>query len=220
MRKQLARTLLVAGTAAVAMSLAVPAAMAVVTCTVTGGPNFTATAKAGTTVTVKDTVTGSTLTCTAAAAAGTVVDQNMSPNTVIGHVTSSTFGNAAKKCNGPLGSTATSTHQTGPAPIIFVGYNPATDIAALSITGVDQLLTISSVLGACAGEVKGMAGVTYNNGNQLLQFTTAGDNLEVTSTAGPCAGIIATGDVVTITSGASGETVTGAPVNPITIRQP
>jgi len=222
MRKQLLRTLLVAGTTAAAVSLAVPAAMAAGNWTVTGGANFTSAAAAGTTFTLSDTTSGLSFTCTVGTGAGTVNDQPSGPNTVIGTITASTFGSSAHKCNGPLSSTGTDTQKAGTVSTLnAVSYNAAgTGTTTGTITGVDHVLTISSFLGTCTAEVKGTAAGTYTNGTELLAFITAGDNLAVTSTTGACAGIIKVNDKVTFASGSGGETVTGNPTNPIKITSP
>jgi hypothetical protein len=219
MRKYLARTLLVAGTVVAAASLSVPAAMAAGTWTVPGGPNFTATAKAGTTFTLSDTSTGLSFTCTVGTGAGTVTDQTSSANTAIGSITSSTFGSSAKKCNGPLGSTGTDAQKAGTTSTLnAVSFSGG--VTTGTITNVDHILTINAI-GTCTAEVKGTAGATYTNSSDLLQFITTGDNLSVTSTSGACTGIIHLGDVVTFKSSTGGgETVTGSPNNPIQVSQP
>ncbi|HET9899200.1 MAG TPA: hypothetical protein VFQ44_30105 [Streptosporangiaceae bacterium] len=219
MRKQLIRTLLAAGTTAAALTLAVPAAMAAGTWTVTGGPSFTSAAATGTTFTLSDTTSGLSFTCTVGASVGTVTVQNGSTNTAIGHVTSSSFGSSAHKCNGPLGSTGTSTQTSGTtATLNAVSF--ASGVTTGTITGVDHTLTISSFLGTCTARVKGTAGTKYNNSSHLLQFTTTNDNLKVVSTSGSCSGIIKTNDVVTFSSGSGGETVTGSPTPSIQVSQP
>jgi len=219
MRKQLARTLLVAGTAVVAMGLAVPAALAAGTWTVTGGTNFTSAASAGTTFTLSDTTHSASFTCTVGTGTGTVTDESGGANTAIGSITAATFGSSAHKCSGPLGSTGTDAQVAGTTSTINVASFSAGKTTG-TITGIDHKITISSALGSCTAEVKGTAGVTYTNSSDLLQFTTAGDSLKVTSVSGNCAGIIQVNDNVTFTSGTGGETVTGSPVNPIQISQP
>ena len=203
MRKYLARTLLVAGTAAVAASLSIPAAMAAGTWTVTGGPNFTSAAAPSTTFTLSDTTSGLSFTCTVGTGVGTVTDQAGSLNTAIGSITGSTFGSSAHKCNGPLGSTGTDTQKAMTVSTLnAVSYVAATGVTTGTITNVDHVLTINAI-GTCTAEVKGTAGATYTNSSHLLKFITAGDSLKVTSTSGACTGIIKTNDVVTFSSGGS-----------------
>jgi hypothetical protein len=219
MRKQLARTLLVAGTVAAAVGLAAPAALAAGTWTVTGGTNFTSAASSGTSFTLTDVTARASFTCSVGTGTGTVTDETSGTNTAVGSITAATFGSSAHKCTGPLGSTGTDSQKAGTTSTINVASFSAGKTTG-TITNIDHVLTVSSFLGTCTAEVKGTAGVTYTNSSHLLQFTTAGDSLKVTSTSGNCAGIIKVNDVVTFTSGTGGETVTGSPVNPIQISQP
>jgi hypothetical protein len=219
MRKQLARTVLVAGTIAAAMGLAVPAAMAASTWTVTGGTNFTSAASSGTTFTLSDTTAGLSFTCTVGTGTGTVTDESSGTKTAIGSITASTFGSSSKKCSGPLGSTGTDTQKSGTTSTLNVS-SYSGGVTTGSITNIDHVMTISSILGTCTAEVKGTAGITYTNSSDLLKFTTAGDSLKVTSVSGSCSGIINVNDVVTFNSGSGGETVTGSPTNPIQVSQP
>ncbi len=220
MRRRPARMLVAAGTIAVALGLAVPPAMAAGTWTVTGGTNFTMAFAPGTTFTLSDTTVGISFTCTAGTGAGTVINETSGTDTAIGSISNSTLGNAAHKCNGPIETTFTAAQKSGDVETLnAVSYNSATKIATGTITNIDLLLTIN-FLSTCAAEIKGTAGVTYDNTNSLLQFITAGDALEITSTSGGCAGLIATGDVVTFKSGTGGESIAGNPLNPITIEQP
>ncbi|HXS63963.1 MAG TPA: hypothetical protein VN767_14010 [Streptosporangiaceae bacterium] len=212
MRKQLARTFLVAGTAIAAMGLAVPAALAAGTWTVTGGPSFTSSGTG--TFTLTDTTHSATFTCHVGAAAGTVTDQTSGPSP-FGSVTSSSFGNSSNKCSGPLGSTGTSNQKAGTTAHIN-GTSFAGGVTTGTITGVDHKFTASAFGINCTAEITGTAGVTYNNGTHVLTFTTAGDNLTVISASG-CLGIIQVNDKVTFTGS---ETVTGSPTNPIQISSP
>jgi len=212
MRKQLARTFLVAGTVIAAVGLAVPAAMAAGTWTVTGGPNFTSSGTG--TFTLKDTTHSATFTCHVGSAAGTVTDQTSGPSP-FGSVTSSSFGSSSNKCSGPLGSTGTSNQKSGTTAHIN-GTSFSGGVTTGTITGVDHIFTASAFGINCTAEVKGTAGVTYSNSTHVLTFTTAGDSLTVTSATG-CAGIIQVNDNVTFTGS---ETVTGSPTNPIQISSP
>jgi hypothetical protein len=217
MRKQLARTFLVAGTAIAAMGLAVPAALAAGTWTVTGGPSFTSAASTGTTFTLTDTTHSATFTCTVGTAAGTVTDQTSGPSP-FGSITASTFGSAAHKCSGPLGSTGTSTQKTGTTAKLN-GISFAGGVTTGTITGIDHLFTASAFGINCSAEITGTAGVKFTNSSHLLQFTTTGDSLTVKSASG-CVGIIQAGDNVTFSSGTGGETVTGSPTSSIQISSP
>jgi hypothetical protein len=212
MRKQLAKTLLVAGTVAAAVGLAAPAALAAGTWTVTGGPNFTSSGTG--TFTLTDTTHSATFTCHVGAAAGSVTDQTSGPSP-FGSVTSSSFGTSSNKCSGPLGSTGTSNQKAGTTAKIngtsFLG-----GVTTGTITGVDHIFTASAFGINCTAEITGTAGVTYTNSTHVLAFTTAGDSLTVKSASG-CLGIITAGDHVTFTGS---ETVTGSPTSSIQISSP
>jgi len=213
MRKQLARTILAAGTVAAVLSLTVPAAMASGTWTVSGGANFTSAQSAGTTFTLKDTTANLSFSCTKGTGAGSVTDQSMSTNTAIGSITSSGFSS----CTGAFGSTGSDSQTTGTTSTLNAGsYNSTTGVTTGTVTNVDHTLTVNAI-GTCTAEVKGTAGITYTNSTKSLAFTTAGDSLKITKTN--CF-FFTVGDVVTFTSGTGGETVTGAPVNPIKVSQP
>lgn len=220
MHRQLARTIFVTGTVAAALGLAIPAAMAAGTWTVSGGTNFTSKASTGTTFTLKDTTANLSFTCTVGTGSGTVTDETHGTKTAIGSIKASTFGSSTTKCKGPLGSTGTDTQKTGTTATLNVA-SFASGVTTGTVTNVDHVLTANDVLGKCTAEVKGTAGITYTNSSHLLKFTTTGDKLKVTSATGAgCAGLIKVNDVVTFTSGTGGETVTGSPVNPIKISQP
>ncbi len=212
MRKQLARTILAAGTVAAMLSLAVPQAMAAGTWTVTGGKNFTSAQSNGTTFSLKDTTKNLNFSCTKGSGAGTVVNQSMSTNTAIGSITSSGF----TSCSGAFGSTGSDSQTAGTVSTLNAGVYAA-PVTTGTITNVDHTLSVSSILGNCTAEVKGTAGITYNNTTHVLAFTVAGDNLKITKTN--CS-FFAVNDAVTFTSGTGGETVTGNPVNPIQVSQP
>ena len=199
------------------MGLAVPAAMAAGTWTVTGGPSYTASASAGTTFTLTDTTHPNAFTCSVGTAAGSVTDQTSGPSP-FGSVTNSTFGDSTHLCRGPLGSTGSSSQKGGTTASIN-GISFSGGVTTGTISGVDQLFTASAFGINCTAEVKGMAGVTYTNSSHLLQFTTAGDNLTVVNAVG-CTGIIQFGDNVTFSSGFGGETVTGFRTSSIQISSP
>lgn len=219
MRKQFARVVLAASYVAAIMALAVPPAMAAGTWTVVEGPRWTSVTSSGTTFTMTDTTANLSFTCTVGTANGTVINESMGTNTAIGAITGSTFGSPMARCSGPLGSTATESQKTGTTATLNVG-SFSLGVTTGTITDVDEIITITSILGPCTAEVKGTAGVTYTNSSQLLKFTAAGDNLKVSGTSGICGGIIRANDVITVNSGSGGETVTGAPTNPIQISQP
>jgi hypothetical protein len=201
MRKQLGRAILAAGTVVAALGLAIPAALASGTWTVSGGPNFTGHG----TVTLTDVTTKVSFTCTITLA-GTVTNQTHSTNTAIGRITTVTLSN----CTGPPGSTVTGSGTMG--TINASSYSGG--VTTGTITNVDLVLAITSILGRCTAAVKGTAGITYTNSSGLLRFTTSGDSL--TGAASSCPGI-SMGDAWTITGSV---TLTGSPVNPVQVSQP
>ncbi|HET9899201.1 MAG TPA: hypothetical protein VFQ44_30110 [Streptosporangiaceae bacterium] len=101
-----------------------------------------------------------------------------------------------------------------------MSYNLSAGIVTLTITGVDFVLTINSLLGTCMAEIKGTLGAIYNNATHLLQFTAAGTNLKVVSTSGACAGILKVNDALTFTTGSGGWIITGSPDAWIEFAQP
>lgn len=217
MRKHLMRAILVSGTVAGALCLAVPAAMAAGTVTVSGGTNFTSVQASGTTFVLNDTTAGSGFTCTVATGSGTVMDGTFNVPAAIGTVATATFGSSGTPCKGTGGAAGQSgtSKQSGTATL-NVTAPPSGGVTTGTVTNADEVLTAAG--GLCTITVKGTAGVSYTNGTSsgLLKFTTAGDNLKVTSVSGICPGVH-TNDVVTFSSGSGGETVTGSPVNPITL---
>ncbi len=213
MHRKLARAFLAGLTAAVAVLLGTSAAMASGTWTVTGGPRFTA-AQSGT-VTISDSTSGTAFSCAVATAAGSVTDQSGSANANVGSITSLTFGSASHKCTGPLGSTATIAEKAGTtASVTATSYSSGVTDGTAEI---DIVFTISSILGTCTVEAKGLVDFTYNDSTGVLQFTSIGSSLVVTSTSGACAGIIKSGDHLSISGTII---VTGDPINPIKISQP
>lgn len=215
MTKFLIRVALAAMAIAVVVNVAQPVALAAGTWTVTGGANFTASASAGTTFTLTDSTSGLTITCTSGTLAGTVVDGTSSTNIVVGSITAAALGT----CHGPLGTTCTIMKKTGTTGTINVtSFNGGTVTG--TITNVDLIITCTTVLGTCTAEAKGTVGFDYKNSSSLLQYTTTGGQLTITSTSGACAGILRVGDVIVLSSGTLGLILTGSPVNPISISQP
>lgn len=206
MRKQLARATLVAGTVAAALCLSIPAALAAVTVTVSGGTSFTSTQTTGASFKLTDATTNQTFTCTKGSSAGTVTD-GTHENNPFGSVTSNSFSSCT---NGFV--SGSSSQKTGTTASLN-GLTYSAPVETGTITNVDETLTIT---GICSTEVKGTAGVTYNNNTHVLAFTTAGDSLSVQNNN--CSPFVKSGDTVQFSG--SGETVTGSPVNPIQVSNP
>ena len=155
MRKQLIRTLLVAGTAVAAMGLAVPAAVASGTWTVTGGPSYTATASSGTTFTLKDTTNSATFTCTVGTAAGSVTDQT-SGASPFGTVTTPPSAVRPTSAAAPSAAPAPAPTKAGTTAHIngtwFTG-----GVTTGTISGIDHIFTASAFGINCTAEITGTA---------------------------------------------------------------
>jgi hypothetical protein len=213
MRKELARTVLVVGSAAVAMVMGISPAMASGTWTVTGGPSFTAVQSGS--ITINDSTSSGSFACSVAGASGSVTDQTHAANANVGSMTSLTFGSASHKCSGPLGATATISEKSGTTALMTA--NSFAGGVTSGVADIDIVFTISSILGTCTAEAKGPVSFTYDDSTGRLQFISTGSGLTVTSTSGSCAGIIKSGDVLFISGTII---VTGSPVSVIEISQP
>ena len=154
-------------------------------------PGGAVTGSAGTT-TLKDTATGTTLTCASSATAATLKSGSGQTNP-IGKITSVTFSN----CTGPGGLTFTATttaSSTNPYPLSGSTFNSTSGVTTGKITNIK-----ASISGAgCSASVAGTTATTpgkvtgkYNNGTGKL--STSGGNLHIWNVSG-CFGLIANGD--------------------------
>jgi hypothetical protein len=154
-------------------------------------PGGTITAKAGTT-TLKDTKTGSVLTCTSSSGKGTVKKGSGQSGTGLGSITALSFNN----CTGPLSLTFTVKTTHFPWKLNAKSYNASKGVTTGTITGIHATLTGPScsavVDGTGATANNGMVTATYTNGTGKLATTGAG-NLHIYKVKG-CAGLIASGD--------------------------
>ena len=217
MRTQLAKISLAATAVAALAVFTGPAALAAGTWTVTGGTSLSGAPASGTTFTFTDTANSQSLACTGGAIAGTVTDESGSANAAVSALTSLRF----TSCTGPLGLSGSVAQATGTAATLnATSYNSGSKLTTGTITSLNLNMTLSGALGTCAATIKGTAGITYSDTTLLLRFTTAGDSLKVTSTSGSCAGFVATGNPITLSSGTGGFILTGSPTNPIVIKQP
>jgi hypothetical protein len=198
MRKSSASALVVAAAAVSGLTL-VPSAFAA-TWSVTSGGTFTAALKSGTSVTLTDTTTSQSITCSVASAGGSVPNGTGLSGTGIGSITSATFGTSSNKCSGPFFSTFTSALKSGTTwHLNAVSY--AAGVTTGTITGIDALLTGSSVFGSCSAEVTGEADkVTYTNSTGQLQISAdPTPKLTLSNVTGAgCAGLINNTDKATI----------------------
>jgi len=183
---------LMAGAAAallIGVSVA-PALAAVPTWTVK--PGGVATAKAGKT-TLKDTKTGTVLTCTSSTAKVTLKKGKHLAGAGIGSITTISFSN----CTGPLGIKFTVKSAHLPWKLNAVKYNAKTGTTTGTITGVHSTLSgpgCSAVVdGTGATKNNGMVQVTYVNKTHKLTVLTGGGNLHIYHVSG-CFGLIGSGD--------------------------
>jgi hypothetical protein len=190
-RKRLSRRILVTGAAtAAAIGASAGVALAVaITFTITPGGNITATA--GTT-TLKDTNTGSVLSCTSSKSTGTLKKGHGISGSNLGSIKTLTFSN----CTGPLGLTFTVTNSAFPWTLSGTSYNATTGVTTGFINGIKSHLSGPSCSADVAGTTattKGKVKVTYTNSTGKLKVLPTGGNLHVFNVSG-CAGLINSGD--------------------------
>ena len=190
-RKRLSRRVLFTGVAtAVAIGASAGVALAVaLTFTITPGGAITATA--GTT-TLKDTNTGSVLTCTSSTSSGTLKSGSGISGTNLGSITKLSFSN----CTGPLGLTFTVANSGFPWTLSGTAYNATTGVTTGCINGIKSHLSGPSCSADVAGTTattKGKVKVTYTNSTHKLKVLPTGGNLHVFNVSG-CAGLINSGD--------------------------
>ena len=188
-----AGSLLITG-AALAGVLALSAGSALAStdaATWTATPGGTITAKAGTT-TLKDTKSGSVLTCTSSSGKGSVKKGSGLSGAGLGSITALSFSN----CTGPLSLTFTVKTTHFPWKLNANSYNASKGVTTGTITGIHATLTGPScsavVDGTSATANNGEVTATYTNGTGKLATTGAG-NLHIYNVKG-CAGLISSGD--------------------------
>lgn len=152
-------------------------------------PGGAITAKAGTT-TLKDTKTGSVLTCTSSSGKGTVKKGSGLSGAGLGSITALGFTN----CTGPLSLTFTVKTTHFPWKLNATSYKSG--VTTGTITGIHATLTGPScsavVDGTSATANNGSVTATYTNSTGKLATTGAG-NLHIYNVSG-CAGLINSGD--------------------------
>jgi hypothetical protein len=188
MHKRLTAAIL-GGGAALALGLSATSALATAKATWTITPGGSVTGTAGKT-TLKDTKTGTTLSCASSHTAATLKKGSGQTNP-IGKITSVTFTN----CTGPGGlvfTATTSASPTNPYPLTgtsFVSgvtHGKITNILA-SLSGTGCSATVAGTTATSPATVNG----TYSNTTHILK--TSGGNLHIWNVSG-CFGLIATGD--------------------------
>jgi hypothetical protein len=195
-RKRLTRRVLFTGVAtAVAVGVSAGVALAVAI-TFTISPGGAITAKAGTT-TLKDTNTGSVLSCASSTSSGTLKSGSGVAGSNLGSITKLSFTN----CTGPLGLTFTVTNSAFPWILSGTAYNATTGVTTGFINGIKSHLSGPSCSADVAGTTattKGKVKVTYTNSTGKLKVLATGGNLHVFNVTG-CAGLINSGDATQFT---------------------
>jgi hypothetical protein len=195
-RNRLTRRVLftgVATAAAIGASAGVALAVAI---TFTISPGGAITATAGTT-TLKDTNTGSVLTCTSSTSSGTLKSGSGVSGANLGSITKLSFSN----CTGPLGLTFTVTNSGFPWTLSGTSYNAGTGTTTGFINHIKSKLTgpsCSANVGGTTATAFGKVKVTYKNSTGKLSVLATGGNLHVWAVSG-CAGLINTGDATQFT---------------------
>jgi hypothetical protein len=195
MRKITAAALVSASAAAAAVGLGSTPAFAA-TWTVTGstGAGGAYSASAGTT-TLKDTNSGTVLTCSTSSASGVLADGSYATGDGIGSITSSSFNS----CKGPLGLTFT-VKQNGTWNINAVQPDATAGVTDGTITGVNATLSGPG----CSATVTGGVAGTYTNGSAVLAVgptapNPGGVSLTISGVSG-CLGLIGNGHTATFTA--------------------
>jgi hypothetical protein len=174
---------------AVGASAGVALAVAI---TFTISPGGAITAKAGTT-TLKDTNTGSVLTCASSSSSGTLKKGSGVAGSNLGSITKLSFSN----CTGPLGLVFTVTNSAFPWILSGTSYNATTHVTTGFINGIKSHLSGPSCSANVAGATataKGKVKVTYTNSTGKLKVLPTGGNLHVWNVVGGCGGLINSGD--------------------------
>ena len=154
-------------------------------------PGGAVTGSAGKT-TLKDTKTGTTLTCSSSATKAKLKSGSGLSNP-LGKITSVTFSN----CTGPGGlvfTAKTSASSTNPWPLSGSSFNSGTGVTTGKITNIKASISGSGCSAKVAGTTSSSTGMvtgTYTNGTGKLKVS--GGNLHIWNVSG-CFGLIANGD--------------------------
>lgn len=158
------------------------------TATWTVKPGGAITAKAGVT-TLKDTKTGSTLTCQTSSSSGKLKSGSGLSGTGIGSITALSFSN----CSGPLGLTFTVQNSNFPWHLNATSFSGG--VTKGTITGIKSHLSGTSCSADVAGNTASTpatVNVTYTNSTGALKVVSGG-TLHVWNVSG-CAALINSGD--------------------------
>jgi hypothetical protein len=185
---RMTRVALAVAAASATLMLSATAALATDT-TFTVSPGGSITGTAGTT-TLKDTTSGTSLSCTSAKASGTLKKGSGLSGTDIGTITSTTFST----CTGPLGITFT-VKQVGTWDINATASSGG--VTTGNISSVDATLSGS----LCSATATGSVDASYSNSTGVLTLkpvTGSGHTLKISGVNG-CLGLINNGDTATFT---------------------
>jgi hypothetical protein len=194
MRKRLTVVLLSSGVAALAIGVGTATAMATTAKTWTVKPGGAVSGSAGKT-TLKDTNTGTVLTCTSSATKATLKKGSGLSGTAIGNITSVTFTN----CTGPAGlkfKATTSASKAHPWHLNAASFSGG--VTHGSITGITASISGSGCTATVAGTKSTTPGTTtgtYTNSTHVLKVS--GGNLHVWNVSSGCLGLINSGDPTT-----------------------
>jgi hypothetical protein len=176
--------------AALAATLAVTAALAATTWTVKPGGTVAATSNQ---IELKDTKSGSIITCQVSVTATLKSGSGLSGNNV-GSIPKAGF----TKCVGALGITYTLTAGSLPWHLNAGSYDSSTGTTHATITGVHiaiggGLPCIAILDGTGASRDNGIIGATYKNSTHRLSWSQTGGNLHFYKVQA-CSGLISSGD--------------------------
>jgi hypothetical protein len=196
MKRLSRRMLFTGGATALAVGASAGVALAVaITFSITPGGAIKA--SAGTT-TLKDTKTGSVLTCKSSASTATLKSGHGISGTSLGSITNLTFSS----CIGPLSLPFTVKDTGFPWKLTGSAYNSTSGVTTGNITGIHAKLTqtggpCSATVGGATATAAGKVKVTYTNSTGKLKVLTTGGNLHVWNVTSGCGGLINTGDATT-----------------------
>jgi hypothetical protein len=191
-----ARLLVAAPVAVLAAVVGVTTALAAATWTVRPGGPVSVSLPSGRVADLRDTSTGTVLSCTSAHLSGTLKHGGGLPGTGIGSVTSGSFTN----CNGPIWLPFTLTATDLPWHVNLTSYNATTGVATGNLSHVQLKLAGPS----CRAVIDGTSG-TASDGIVRFSYATSTATLTVLPNRGNlhfynlsgCAGLFATGDPAT-----------------------
>jgi len=219
MNRRLNRILIVGGSAAAMIALSAQAAFAS-TWSISPAGSFTASLNSGTSTMLKDTTSGTTLTCLTATAKGNVPKAGSGlSGTGIATISSATFGSSTKLCTGPAGSTFTAVGLNFPWKLNAASYNASVDggqttgTITASGTGVGGKLTGTVVGINCSVTLGGTtsapakAHALYDNNSHLLAITSV-SNLKVLASNCPTVNVNDGASFVTSPTSKAGTAVT------------